>query len=148
MFSPSLLKSKIYKVSLELFNHGAKAYKTKVQHFQSVKVRVSPPEEASSACVQHEVVHGTQKKNSNPMGIGLGIDYTWWEILKWIPPPSKLHVGTRFNNSWAGVVKTSLLLRCRVLCFVRARCLNSVREQNKTEKLASRRILSKGMNRT
>ena len=55
-------------------------------------------------------VHGTQKKNSNPMGIGLGIDYvTWWEILKWIPPPSKLHVGTRFNNSWARVVKTSLL---------------------------------------
>ena len=36
---------------------------------------------------------GTQNKNSNPMGIGLGIDYvTWWEILKWIPPPSKLHV--------------------------------------------------------
>ena len=29
---------------------------------------------------------GTQNKNSNPMGIGLGIDYvTWWEILKWIP---------------------------------------------------------------
>ena len=28
------------------------------------------------------------------MGIGLGIDYvTWWEILKWIPPTSKLHVG-------------------------------------------------------
>ena len=26
------------------------------------------------------------------MGIGLGIDYvTWWEILKWIPPTSKLH---------------------------------------------------------
>ena len=94
-------------------------------------------------------VHGTQKKNSSPMGIGLGIDYvTWWEILKWIPPPSKLHVGTRLNNSWARVVKTSLLLRCRVLCFVRARCLNSVREQNRTEKLASRRILSKGMNRT
>ena len=37
---------------------------------------------------------GTQKKNSNPMGIGLGIDYvTWWEILKLIPPTSKLHVG-------------------------------------------------------
>ena len=64
-------------------------------------------------------VHGTQNKNSNPMGIGLGIDYvTWWEILKWIPPTSKLHVGTRFNNSWARVVKTSLLLCCRVLCFV------------------------------
>ena len=30
---------------------------------------------------------GTQNKNSNPMGIGLGIDYvTWWEILKCIPP--------------------------------------------------------------
>ena len=28
------------------------------------------------------------------MGIGLGIDYvTWWEILKWIPPTSKLHLG-------------------------------------------------------
>ena len=28
------------------------------------------------------------------MGIGLGIDYvTWWEILKWIPPTSKHHVG-------------------------------------------------------
>ena len=28
------------------------------------------------------------------MGIGLGIDYvTRWEILKWIPPTSKLHVG-------------------------------------------------------
>ena len=33
------------------------------------------------------------KENSNPMGIGLGIDYvTWWEILNWIPPTSKLHV--------------------------------------------------------
>ena len=32
---------------------------------------------------------GTQNKNSNPMGIGLGIDdVTWWEILKWIPPTS------------------------------------------------------------
>ena len=30
------------------------------------------------------------------MGIGLGIDYvTSWEILKWIPPTSKLHVGTK-----------------------------------------------------
>ena len=27
------------------------------------------------------------------------------------PPTSKLHVGTRFNNSWARVVKTSLLSR-------------------------------------
>ena len=94
-------------------------------------------------------VHGTQKKHSNPMGIGLGIDYvTWWEILKWISPTSRLHVGTRFNNSWARVVKTSLLLCCRVLCFVRARCLNRAREPNRTEKLASRRILSKGLNRS
>ena len=35
----------------------------------------------------------TQNKNSNPMGIGLGIDYvTWWEILKWDPPTSNLNV--------------------------------------------------------
>ena len=34
------------------------------------------------------------------MGIGLGIDYvTWWEILKWIPFTSKLHVGTQNKNS-------------------------------------------------
>ena len=33
---------------------------------------------------------GTQNKNSNSMGIGLGIDYvTWCDILKWIPPTSK-----------------------------------------------------------
>ena len=32
------------------------------------------------------------------MGIGLGIDYvTWWEILKWIPPTSKLHVGHKLK---------------------------------------------------
>ena len=32
------------------------------------------------------------------MGIGLGIDYvTWWEILKWIPPTSKLHVGHKIK---------------------------------------------------
>ena len=32
---------------------------------------------------------GTQNKISNPMGIGLGIDYvTWRKILKWIPPTS------------------------------------------------------------
>ena len=32
------------------------------------------------------------------MGIGLGIDYvTSWEILKWIPPTSKLHVGHRIK---------------------------------------------------
>ena len=37
---------------------------------------------------------GTQKKNSNSMGIGLGIDYvTWMIILKWIPPTSNLNVG-------------------------------------------------------
>ena len=37
---------------------------------------------------------GIQNTNSNPMGIGLGIHYvTWWEILKWIPFTSKLHVG-------------------------------------------------------
>ena len=41
---------------------------------------------------------GTQNKNSNPMGIGLGIDYvTWWKILKWIPPPSNLHVGHKIK---------------------------------------------------
>ena len=34
------------------------------------------------------------------MGIGLGVDYfTWWEILKWIPPTSKLHVGHKIKNS-------------------------------------------------
>ena len=32
------------------------------------------------------------------MGIGLGDDYvTWWEILKWIPPTSKLHVGHKIK---------------------------------------------------
>ena len=39
---------------------------------------------------------GTQNKISNPMGIGLGIDYvTWRKILKWIPPTcgTNLHVG-------------------------------------------------------
>ena len=45
-------------------------------------------------------------------------------------------------------MKTSLVLCCCVLCFVRARCLNNAREQNRTENSASRRILSKGMNRT
>ena len=36
---------------------------------------------------------GTQRKNSNPMGIGLGIDnVTWRKILKWIPPTSNLQV--------------------------------------------------------
>ena len=30
---------------------------------------------------------GTENRISNPMGIGLGIDYvTGWEILKWTPP--------------------------------------------------------------
>ena len=43
---------------------------------------------------------GTQNKNTNPMGIGLGIDYvTWWEILKWIPPPIKNSCGTQNKNS-------------------------------------------------
>ena len=94
-------------------------------------------------------VHGTKNKNCNPMGIGLGIDYvTWWEILKWIPPASKLHVGTRFNKSWARVVKTSLLLCCGVLRFVRARCFRQRARANRTGKSASRRIMSKGMNRT
>ena len=33
------------------------------------------------------------------MGIGLGIDdVTWWEILKWIPPTSKLHVGHKHRQ--------------------------------------------------
>ena len=41
---------------------------------------------------------GTQNKNSDPMGIGLGIDYvTWRKILKWIPPTSNLHVGHKKN---------------------------------------------------
>ena len=32
------------------------------------------------------------------MGIGLGIDYvTWWEILKWIPRTSNLHVGQKMK---------------------------------------------------
>ena len=32
------------------------------------------------------------------MGIGLGIDYvTSWEILKWILPKSKLHVGHKIK---------------------------------------------------
>ena len=34
---------------------------------------------------------GTQNKISNPMGIGLGIDYvTWRKILKWILPPHQI----------------------------------------------------------
>ena len=44
---------------------------------------------------------GTQNKNSNLIGIGLGIDYvTWRKILKWIPPTSNLHVGhkTKFRS--------------------------------------------------
>ena len=40
-----------------------------------------------------KTLSGTQNRNSNPMGIGLGIGYvTFWEILKWIPATSKLHV--------------------------------------------------------
>ena len=36
----------------------------------------------------------SQNNDSNPMGIGLGIDYvTWWEILKWIPPTIKTSCG-------------------------------------------------------
>ena len=70
------------------------------------------------------------------MGIGLGINYvTWWEIQKWIPPTSKLPVGTRFNNSWARVVKTSVLPCFHILWFVRARCLNSVRVQQQNRKI-------------
>ena len=47
---------------------------------------------------------GTQNKNSNPMDIGLGIDYvTWWEILKWIPPTAKLHVGQKKNSNPMGI---------------------------------------------
>ena len=43
------------------------------------------------------------KKISNPMGIGLGIDYvTWWEILKWILPTSKLHVGHKTKIQFYG----------------------------------------------
>ena len=37
---------------------------------------------------------GTQNENSNPMGIGLGVDdVKWWKIIKWIPPTLKLRVG-------------------------------------------------------
>ena len=46
---------------------------------------------------------GHKIRISIPMGIGLGIDYvTWWEILKWIPPTSKLHVEhkIRIPNLW------------------------------------------------
>ena len=49
---------------------------------------------------------GTQNKNSNPMGIGLGIDYvTWRKILKWIPPTSNLHVGHKIpkNSNLMGI---------------------------------------------
>ena len=43
---------------------------------------------------------GTQNKNSNPMGVGLGIDdVTWRKILKWIPPTSSLHVLDTNENS-------------------------------------------------
>ena len=46
---------------------------------------------------------GTQNKISNPMGIGLGIDYvTWRKILKWIPPTSNLHVGHKTSNLHVG----------------------------------------------
>ena len=37
---------------------------------------------------------GTQNENSNPMGIGFGIDYvTWRKILKWIVSHMKFDVG-------------------------------------------------------
>ena len=39
-FHPRLLKSKIHGVNFELFNDGAKAYKTKVQHFSKVLMYV------------------------------------------------------------------------------------------------------------
>ena len=43
---------------------------------------------------------GTETKNSNPMGMGLGTDYvTWWEILKWIPPTIKTSCGTQKKSS-------------------------------------------------
>ena len=33
------------------------------------------------------------------MGIGLKGEYvTWWEILEWLPPTSKLHVGHKIKN--------------------------------------------------
>ena len=66
MFSPFVLKSKIPKCNLKLFNHGAKAYKTKVQHFQSVEVRVLPPEEASSACVRHSQIPSPAPSSAIP----------------------------------------------------------------------------------
>ena len=41
---------------------------------------------------------GTQSKISNPMGIGLGMDYvTWMNIQKWTPPTSDLHVGHKMQ---------------------------------------------------
>ena len=47
---------------------------------------------------QIKTLSGTKKRNSNPMGIGLEIGYvTWWEILKWIPPTSTLHVGHKLK---------------------------------------------------
>ena len=38
------------------------------------------------------------KEKFQSYGYRLGIDYvTWWEILKWIPPTSKLHVGHKIK---------------------------------------------------
>ena len=50
-----------------------------------------------------KTLSGTQNGNSNPMGIGSGIDYvTRWRIIKWIPPQSKPHVGhkNKFPILW------------------------------------------------
>ena len=53
---------------------------------------------SSNGSPPHQNFMWDTKKNSNPMGIGLGIDYvTWWKILKWIPPTSKLHVGHKIK---------------------------------------------------
>ena len=47
---------------------------------------------------------GTQKKNSNPMGTRLGIDYvTWRNLPKWIPPTSNLHLGYKKKSNPMGI---------------------------------------------
>ena len=52
--------------------------------------KLNPPHIKSSC--------GTQNKNSDPMGIGLEIDYvTWRKILRKIPPTSNLHVGHKIK---------------------------------------------------
>ena len=46
----------------------------------------------------HQIFMWAQNKISNPMRIGLGIDYvTWRKILKWTPPTSNVHVGHKIN---------------------------------------------------